>query len=72
MKVKVLYPVNTHPQALSSLGLPQEPCVWTSFWRALPESLLHRGRAETLAGHIPPEQPIAGEDIRVDRLQMMN
>ena len=69
---EVLHPVKTHLQALSSLGLPWEPCVWTSFWRALPESLLHRGRVETLAGHRPPERPIASEDVRVDWLQMMN
>ena len=72
MKVEVLYPVKTHLQALSSLGLPWEPCVWTSFWWALPESLLHRGRAETLAGHRPPRRPIASEDVRVDWLQLMN
>ena len=64
--------MNSHLQALSSLGLPWEQCVWTSFWRALPESLLHRGRAETLAGHGPPERPVASENIRVDWLQIMN
>lgn len=54
MKVKVLHSVNPHglcpPQ-----GLLWERRLWDEGLAALPESLLHGGRAENSAGPVPPE-----------------